>query len=141
MNKFEDFKKSFTFNEKFMEYRLQIKHERKNSVIAIDVDCLEENEINAEIELAFKFYENLDDWIIKARDFAMSELLESKNKAWLEKNAEKVSETEFISMMRLTSVSFLEDEFILNFDADDMFIDYAIVVEGNFEEGFRSCHI
>ncbi|MBN1801553.1 MAG: DUF2262 domain-containing protein [Candidatus Lokiarchaeota archaeon] len=139
-----DFRRSFKFDEKSSEYRLWIKHESgiQNKIIfSIDAEGLDENEINKLLELVFKFYEKLDSWIVDSKEFAVSELLDIKNKSWLAKGEERVSEDEFKSRMSLINVAFFEDGYMAFFDAKDMFTEHAIIINGDFDKGFSDCYL
>ncbi|MFX1397340.1 MAG: DUF2262 domain-containing protein [Promethearchaeota archaeon] len=130
------------YREVSKEYSFWFVKDGEDVEFIMSVDGLEEAEVNHLKKQAQEFYAKIDDWIEKAKDFAVSELLTLKNENWLDENENEIKETEFKTRMSLTCVYFSEDEeFEFTFDDGDLFWGHEIVLDGNIEEGFMDADI
>jgi len=75
-------------------------------------------------------------WKERTEQFAVKELLELKNGAWLEDDESEFTAERFIAAMTLTSISICpEGEFEFWYDDGDLFWGHSIMVSGNLQDG------
>jgi len=75
-------------------------------------------------------------WKARLEDFAVKQLLQLKNKTWLEEGESELTAAEFVARMTLTSISIESDgEFSFWYDDGDLFWGHVIMVSGDMKDG------
>jgi hypothetical protein len=104
--------------------------------VRLDLSVESEQKIEDALETAKKIWKDQDGWAMRIGDFAVAELLESKNANWLDENEAEVSSEEFKGRMQLESVTVHHDgEFAFWHDDGGLFWGHSIQVSGNLHDG------
>ena len=104
--------------------------------VTITACYFSEEQEAAAIALANKTLQWLVTGLEKAKQFAATELVPVKNLSWLDENEPEITESQFISRIKLTGIYVYGDEnFELFFDDNGMFAAHIIIV--TFDENFQ----
>ncbi|MFX1452819.1 MAG: DUF2262 domain-containing protein [Promethearchaeota archaeon] len=136
----EEFRKNLEFFEDMNQYSLYFDYKGKEVNFIIDAAEIE-MQLDTLLELAKGFYFNIDNWVVKAQNFALRKVLPLKNKYWLDENEKEVSKKEFKERIELETIEFSEDEFIFYFEDGDLFRGHVIELYGNLRKGFTDYDI
>lgn len=92
--------------------------------------------VESSIKTLEALYANASDWSKRITDYAVSELLELKNDNWLMDDQEELTASDFISAMKLESITiYANDEFSFWHDDGDLFYGHSILISGSLSEG------
>jgi hypothetical protein len=94
------------------------------------------------LEAARRLFAEQAEWHRRVREYAVDRLLPLKNDSWLDEDDEEMSAAEFLSRMRLTSIS-VDETGDLTFwhDDGDLFWGHAIQVSGSLSNGLTDADI
>lgn len=108
--------------------------------LALETD--EENHIKSAIEKAINIFPQLSQYANDAKHYAIENLLELKNKIWLEKDGIPVTPEEFKQRLTLESVVFSPDKTVsFYFDDDDLLFGHQIEVVIDENHQFKEASI
>ncbi|WP_087026554.1 DUF2262 domain-containing protein [Thaumasiovibrio subtropicus] len=105
--------------------------------ISVSVSLDEENgSSDASMKTLEALYSGASDWSKRITNYAVSELLELKNDNWLMDGQEALTAADFISAMKLDSITVYPDgEFEFWHNDGDLFWGHSILVSGSLAEG------
>lgn len=87
-------------------------------------------------------WENQTSWGMKVRNFAVGKLLPLKNESWLDDGEPELRPEDFLSRMRLESISIRPDGSFEFWHSDgDLFWGHSIQISGNLAEGPKHADI
>lgn len=100
--------------------------------VLIDTASEDEKKIQAMLDFTNKFLVWLVENDLEIKKYAAKKMLKNKNKNWLEAKEKPLTEEDFIGRLELTSVSINRNKsFNIFYDADEMFTDHAVIIEGS----------
>jgi hypothetical protein len=104
--------------------------------VNIRLSCTRPEDASAVSEAAARLFKEQQHWHRRVQQYAVERLLPLKNGSWLDEEEEEISAAEFLSKMRLESISVDESgDFTFWHDDGDLFWGHAIQMRGNFTEG------
>jgi hypothetical protein len=90
----------------------------------------------AALHTARLLWADQENWETRIELFAVEQLLEVKNHAWLEEGEAEVTAEEFIERIAFPSISVGSNgDFDFWYDDDDMFWGHSILIRGNVKDG------
>lgn len=137
----DDFFGAINYDREYSCYCCELACGAEKITISFIID-LEDSEINRVIDDAKKLCKNLVNWIEKAREYAVDELLDLKNESWLEEDEAEITPEEFKGRMRLETISFYDDgDFDFWHNDGGLFWGHSIQLSGNIKRGFSDADI
>lgn len=118
------------------------KFEWNGSQIELSFSLDESGKPDAAIETAKSLINNMSDWATQVDEFAVKELLDLKNKIWLDDDESEVTKEEFVNLMTIKSITtYPEGEFEFWHDDGELFWGHSILVSGSLSEGMTDADI
>lgn len=104
--------------------------------IRLDLSAGKSHDVDQCLQVAKALWGDQSSWAAKVADYAVEQLLESKNDTWLDEGESPVTPESFKSRMVLESVTVYPDgEFEFWHDDGDLFWGHSIQVSGSLSEG------
>ncbi|WP_339729690.1 DUF2262 domain-containing protein [uncultured Gimesia sp.] len=104
--------------------------------VDLDLSCDDADDVQKTLDVARKLWEQEIEWSVRVKDFAVKELLESKNGLWLEEDEAEVTPDEFKNRMVIETITIYSDgNFEFWHNDGDLFWGHAIQISGNLAEG------
>lgn len=108
-------------------------------IILEDIDFEDEEDVLSAVKNLYTVYNQLDADINTYLDFASEQLLETANE-WSENK--NLSRETFVSRLTLKTIYITPyGEYFVSFDADDMFSDHEVKVDGTIDNGLKNATI
>lgn len=110
--------------------------------IELSLVTIETGERLAGLSVAKELWDEQDTWTDRIQQYATDELLELKNVAWVESEADEVTAEEFKRRMELKAVSIERDsEFTFWHYDTDLFFGHRIKVGGTLAAGITEAYL
>jgi hypothetical protein len=91
---------------------------------------------NERLEIAKTLMKDIEKWSLLAKEFAALKLIELKNSFWLGEGESAVNKDEFISRLKISSITiYIDGSFDITFTDGNLFFGHLISVSGSLSEG------
>jgi hypothetical protein len=110
--------------------------------IELSIDAIDDLPDPTVLAIAERFWKDQANWDHRLREFAVAQLIELKNDAWLQADEEALTEGQFIRKMTPNSMGFDPPEgFTIYYNDGDIFWGHAIEIRGTLSKGPESADI
>ncbi len=91
---------------------------------------------NDRLGIAKTLMKDIEKWSLLAKEFAALKLIELKNSFWLGEGESAVTKDEFISRLKISSITiYIDGSFDITFTDGNLFFGHLISVSGSLSEG------
>jgi hypothetical protein len=110
--------------------------------VEVSLSCTRPEDTTAVLEAATRLFKEQEQWHSRIQEYTVEQLLPLKNDSWLDEDEAEMSADEFLSKMRLESISVDESgDFTFWHGDGDLFWGHAIQISGDFTEGLTQADI
>jgi hypothetical protein len=104
--------------------------------VEVSLSCTRPDDTTAVLAAATRLFTEQEQWHRRIQAYTVEQLLPLKNDSWLDADEAEMSADEFLSKMRLESISVDESgDFTFWHDDGNLFWGHAIQISGDFTEG------
>jgi hypothetical protein len=125
---------TFTLNRRMDWYETTVMW--MDNHIKLNLFATDGSDLEAALRLAVELWKDQSTWNQQIQEYAARNLLNLKNRRWLDEGDEELTSDDFKSRMSLAAITVYPNEaFEFWHDGSDLFIGQSILVSGNLQDG------
>ena len=110
--------------------------------IDVSLSCSKADDPISVLDAASRLFREQEEWGRRVNDYAVEQLLPLKNDSWLDEDEAELTKEQFLTKMKLESISVEEaGSFTFWHDDGDLFFGHSIQISGDFENGLTDADI